>query len=190
MPLITNIVRDEWWVTDQVWISFRLNDFGLIYAPWTFNFGQIFSCHHFTSLYFEILTWFLVFGITMMSYRSSFFCSHWIILAKLLSLDFRILHSIQIVLQNHKCSLRGPETLLYRFEAIRNQKCLLWPLTGRNIWNFFSRTTACEDTRLADSVPSTGPQEALLLLRVFRYPTWPPRLLIGRWDILTPHPGF
>jgi hypothetical protein len=25
-------------------------------------------------------------------------CSHWIILAKLLSLDFRILHSIQIVL--------------------------------------------------------------------------------------------
>jgi hypothetical protein len=25
------------------------------------------------------------------------FCSHWIILAKLLSLDFRILHSIQVV---------------------------------------------------------------------------------------------
>ena len=35
-----------WWVTDQVLISFRLNDFGLIYAPWTFSFGQIFSCHH------------------------------------------------------------------------------------------------------------------------------------------------
>ena len=35
-----------WWVTDQVLISFRLNDFGLIYAPWTINFGQIFSCHH------------------------------------------------------------------------------------------------------------------------------------------------
>jgi hypothetical protein len=35
-----------WWVTDQVLISFRLNDFELIYAPWTINFGQIFSCHH------------------------------------------------------------------------------------------------------------------------------------------------
>jgi hypothetical protein len=44
---------------------------GPIYAPWTFNFGQIFSCHHFISLCFEILTWFLVFGITMMSYISS-----------------------------------------------------------------------------------------------------------------------
>ena len=61
-----------WCVTNQVWISFRLNDFGLIYAPWTFNFGQIFSCHHFISLWFEILTSFLVFGITIMSYRSSF----------------------------------------------------------------------------------------------------------------------
>jgi hypothetical protein len=28
------------WVTDQVWISFQLNDFRLIYAPWTFNLGQ------------------------------------------------------------------------------------------------------------------------------------------------------
>ena len=124
-------------------------------------------------------------------------CSHRIILAKLLCLDFRILHSIQIVLQNHcmprhqtyhRCSSRGPETLLYRFEAIRNQRCLPWPLTGRNSLSFFSRTTACEDTRLADSLPSTGPQEALLLLRVFRYPTWPPRFLIGRWDILTSPP--
>jgi hypothetical protein len=35
-----------WWVTDQVLISFRLNDFGIIYAPWTINVGQIFSCHH------------------------------------------------------------------------------------------------------------------------------------------------
>jgi hypothetical protein len=35
-----------WWVIDQVLFSFRLNDFGLIYAPWSINFGQIFSCHH------------------------------------------------------------------------------------------------------------------------------------------------
>ena len=29
-------------------------------CPWTLKFGQIFSCHHFISLWFEILTWFLL----------------------------------------------------------------------------------------------------------------------------------
>jgi hypothetical protein len=52
-----NFVPIEWF-----WANLR---------TWTFNFGQIFSCHHFISLCFEILTWFLVFGITMMSDRSS-----------------------------------------------------------------------------------------------------------------------
>ena len=61
----------DFWYVSVYWISFRLNDFGLIYTPWIFNFGQIFSCHHFISLCFEMLTWFLVFGITMMNYRSS-----------------------------------------------------------------------------------------------------------------------
>jgi len=37
------------------------NDFWPSYAPWTLKFGQIFSCHHFISLWFEIwYTWFLV----------------------------------------------------------------------------------------------------------------------------------
>jgi hypothetical protein len=39
-------------------MSYRLS---LHFAPWTLKFGQIFSCHHFFSLYLEILTWF--FGI-------------------------------------------------------------------------------------------------------------------------------
>jgi len=28
-----------WWVADQVWISLRLNDFGLTYTPWTAQSG-------------------------------------------------------------------------------------------------------------------------------------------------------
>ena len=52
-----------WWVTDQVLVSFRLNDFGLIYAPWTINFGQIFSCHYALRYWLD----FLVFEIIMTS---------------------------------------------------------------------------------------------------------------------------
>ena len=39
--------------------------------PLDLKFGQIFSCHHFISLWFEILTWFLVCECIVMSYRSS-----------------------------------------------------------------------------------------------------------------------
>jgi hypothetical protein len=60
-----------WWVTDQVCISFRSNEFWLSYDPWTLKFGQIFSCHHFISLSFEILTWFLVCECIVMTYRWS-----------------------------------------------------------------------------------------------------------------------
>ena len=38
----------------------RLNDFWPTYSCWALKFGQIFSCHHFISLWFEILTWILV----------------------------------------------------------------------------------------------------------------------------------
>ena len=43
--------------------SFRLNDFWPTYSCWALKFGQIFSCHHFISLWFEIFTWFLVWGV-------------------------------------------------------------------------------------------------------------------------------
>ena len=33
--------------TDQVYVSFRFNDFWSSYGPWTLKFCQIFSCHHF-----------------------------------------------------------------------------------------------------------------------------------------------
>ena len=41
----------------------------MICGPWTLNFGQIFSCHHFFSLCLE-MTWFLVYECIMTSYRS------------------------------------------------------------------------------------------------------------------------
>ena len=43
----------------------------MIFGPWTLKFGQIFSFHHFISLWFEILTSFLVWECIMMSYRST-----------------------------------------------------------------------------------------------------------------------
>ena len=55
----------QWWVTDQVYILFRFNDF------WTLKFGQIFSCHHLISLWFEVLTWFLAWECIMTSYTST-----------------------------------------------------------------------------------------------------------------------
>jgi hypothetical protein len=61
----------EWWVTDQVYISFRSNDFWPSYGPWTLKFDQLFSCHHFISLGFEILTWFLVWECIIICYRST-----------------------------------------------------------------------------------------------------------------------
>jgi hypothetical protein len=57
--------------SDQVYISFRSNDFWPSYDPWTLKFGQIFSCDHFFSLCFEILTWYLICGCIMISCRSS-----------------------------------------------------------------------------------------------------------------------
>jgi hypothetical protein len=50
------------WVTVQVRISFRLNDFWLSYGPWTFFFVQILSCPESFFTSFEILTWYLVCG--------------------------------------------------------------------------------------------------------------------------------
>jgi hypothetical protein len=40
------------WMKENDTTTLRLNDFGLIYLPWTFNYldGKIFSYHHFISL--------------------------------------------------------------------------------------------------------------------------------------------
>ena len=53
----------------------------------------------------------------------------------------------------HNCSSRGSEEVLYLFEAIRNTRWLSWPLIGRDIFSFFSRTTACDAGRLAKNIP-------------------------------------
>jgi hypothetical protein len=38
----------------------------------------------------------------------------------------------------------NPEKVLHLFEAIRNPRWLTWPLIGRDIFDFLSRTAACE----------------------------------------------
>ena len=53
-----------WWVTDQVYILFRSNDFWPSYGPWTLKFGQIFSCHFFFIIIWDID---LIFGMWVYS---------------------------------------------------------------------------------------------------------------------------
>ena len=57
-------------------IIFEIRSGWMIFGQLTaaLKFGQIFSCHHFTkciSLWFEILTWFLVWECIIISYRST-----------------------------------------------------------------------------------------------------------------------
>jgi hypothetical protein len=68
-----DLIFGVWVYNDELQIKFTFrsapNDFWSSYGPWTLKFGQIFSCHHFISLWFEILTWFLVWEC--ISYRST-----------------------------------------------------------------------------------------------------------------------
>jgi hypothetical protein len=63
----------------------RFNDFW----PLEFKFGQIISCHHFISLWFEILTWFLAWECRVISYRATlkFISVEWIPKIKSISLS-------------------------------------------------------------------------------------------------------
>ena len=69
-----DLIFGMWVYNDKLQIKFTFRSspmiFGRVMALRLLT-GQIFGCHHFISLCFEIVTWFLVFGITMMSYRSS-----------------------------------------------------------------------------------------------------------------------
>ena len=57
------------------WNLFRLIDFLPTYSRWALKFGQIFSSHHFISLWFEILTQKVIFaGIILFSYLTD--CSY------------------------------------------------------------------------------------------------------------------
>jgi hypothetical protein len=81
----------SWWVTYQVYVSFRSNNFWPSYGRCILKFGQIFTLSQLFSLYLEILTWFLVYECIMVSYRSSlhFVPVQWF-LAELWPLDFEI----------------------------------------------------------------------------------------------------
>lgn len=44
-------------------------------------------------------------------------------------------------------------SVVYFYEAIRNQRCLSWLLIGRDIFNLLCSMTACEVTKLDRNVP-------------------------------------
>ena len=79
-PLVFTMLWDidllvgMWVYNDKLQIKFTFRSGPIIFAsygPWTLKFGQIFSCHHFISLWFAILTWFLVWECIIISYRSN-----------------------------------------------------------------------------------------------------------------------
>ena len=65
-----DLIFGMWVYNDKLQINFTICS-GPRYGPWTLKFGQIYSCHHFISLWFEILTWFLVWECIIISYRST-----------------------------------------------------------------------------------------------------------------------
>ena len=79
--VVTTFLRYAWeiltwylvcWVyNDELQIKFTFCSGSMIFGPWTLKFGQIFSCHHDISLWFQILTWFLAWECIMISYRST-----------------------------------------------------------------------------------------------------------------------
>ena len=70
-----DLIFGMWVYNDKLQIKFTFHFGRMIFcrvmAPWALKFGQIFSCHHFISLRFEILTWFLVWECIIISYRST-----------------------------------------------------------------------------------------------------------------------
>ena len=53
-----DLIFGIWVYNDELQIKFTFCYSSILFGPWTLKFGQIFSCHHFISLWFEILTWF------------------------------------------------------------------------------------------------------------------------------------
>jgi hypothetical protein len=66
-----DLIFGIWVYNDELQIKFTFCSGSIIFGPWTLKFGQLFSCHHFISLWFETLTWFLVWECIMISYRST-----------------------------------------------------------------------------------------------------------------------
>jgi hypothetical protein len=92
-----DLIVGIWVYNDGVQIKFTFCSGSMIFDPWNLKFGQIFSCHHFISLWFEILTWFLVWECILISYRSTlkFIPVEWF-LANLQLLGFEIWPTISL----------------------------------------------------------------------------------------------
>ena len=80
------------WVTVYVRISFRSNDFWLIYDPWTCIFVQMLSYPDFFLTSFDILTWYLVFWLYLdelqfkLEFRSGRMTFGWVMAIELIFL--------------------------------------------------------------------------------------------------------
>ena len=69
----------------------------------------------------------------------------------------------------HKCSSNGPALVLLLFGVIENPRWPPWTLIGWDIFDFFSRTTACTGTKIATNVLLLVPKkwsDFLLLLEI------------------------
>ena len=78
-----------WVYNDKLQIKFTFRSGLMIfwpsYGPWTLKFGQIFSCYHFISLGFEILTWFLLWEYNHKLQINFEICSGWMIFGQLIA---------------------------------------------------------------------------------------------------------
>jgi hypothetical protein len=69
-----DLIFGIWMYSDELQIKFTIRSGPSFLAelwPLDFEIWQIFSCHHFISLWFEILTWFLVWECIIIIYRST-----------------------------------------------------------------------------------------------------------------------
>ena len=66
-----DLIFGIWVYNDELQIMFTFCSGSMIFGPCTLKFGQIFSCHHLISLWFEVLTWFLAWECIMTSYTST-----------------------------------------------------------------------------------------------------------------------
>ena len=81
--------------------------------------------------------------------------------SKMAAMDSDWLRHFWLLLKNHcmywhqtchKCSSNGPAVVLLLFVVIGNPRWPPWTLIGWDIFDFFSRTTACTGTKLATNV--------------------------------------
>ena len=104
----------------------------------------------------------------------------WSFLIEKCLLYFVNLHIFNFFFRITACSFRDLVEVLF-FSVIWNPRWLCWSLIGLDILDLFSRTTACDDTRLARNVPLRVLKKCCYLSRVMRNQIW-------HWHFFTSFP--